>query len=298
MITVKLQGGLGNQMFQYALGRSLVEKNKDRLVLDATFLLDRAPRKDFVFRNYDLDIFGINPRFTFLSRMARLFPLQSYYSDRSLSISNKKDLLGRQKYVREEPFGFHPEIFQLAGDLYLDGYWQSEKYFEEIKDLIRIEFSFGETENAKVKEMAEKIISTESVCLNVRRGDFANLPSAIKTHGFVGMDYYEKGIEIIASQVANPCFFITSDDIEWCVKNFKMDYPYVFLTHEYKGEKFKDYLRLMTLCKHFLIPNSSFAWWAAWLNPDPQKIVIAPKKWFNDPSIDTSDLIPESWLRM
>jgi hypothetical protein len=298
MIVVKLQGGLGNQMFQYALGRSLAERNKDKLVFDATFLLDRTPRKDFIFRNYDLDIFEINPDFTRLSQMARIFPVPVFYFFLSRLISKIKHLLGRQKYVRREEAGFHPDILQARGNMYLDGYWQSEKYFEAIKDLIRIEFSFGKTETAKIKEMAEKIIATESVCLNVRRGDFVNSPRSIKTHGFVGIDYYQRGMEIIAFKVTDPHFFVTSDDIEWCVENLKIDYPHTFLTHEYRGGKFKDYLTLMTLCKHFLIPNSSFAWWAAWLSTNPGKIVVAPVQWFNDPSLDPKDICGSDWIRI
>ncbi len=117
---------------------------------------------------------------------------------------------------------------------------------------------------------------TDSICLNVRRADYVDLPASINTHGFIGREYYERGINLIAPNLKNPHIFITSDDIEWCRANLQFDYPSTLLGHEHKGLKFGNYLTLMSRCKHFLIPNSSFAWWAAWLSSSPEKLSFVP----------------------
>lgn len=297
MIIVKLKGGLGNQMFQYALGRCLAEKNKDKLFFDITQLLDRTPR-DIVFRDYNLDIFNINPQFTFLSKVARLLPVPLVWFGASYFVSKIKNIIGIQNYIKENINIFNRSILDLKGDVYLDGYWQSEKYFKEIEDIIRKDFTFEKKLSKKAQDLAEKIDSSNSVCLNVRRGEFVSSPSASKLHGFVGVEYYNKGIDVIISKIENPHFFIFSDDIEWCMDNLKLKYPHTFVSHDYLGEKYGEYLHLMTLCKNFLVSNSTFSWWAAWLSRYQSKIVIAPKKWFKDSSINSEDLIPQSWIRV
>jgi hypothetical protein len=112
------------------------------------------------------------------------------------------------------------------------------------------------------------------------------------------MDYFSQAVEIIVSRVISPVFFVFSDDINWCHQNIRINYPLHIISHEYAGEKFADYLKLMTLCKHYIIPNSTFAWWGAWLNPDPEKIVIAPKQWFKDSTMNSKDLVPDRWIKI
>ena len=122
--------------------------------------------------------------------------------------------------------------------------------------------------------------------------------SSIDVHGFVGKEYYERGIAAIAPRLANPHIFLTSDDVPWCKENLRFDYPTTVLGQEYKGYKFGEELTLMARCKHFLIPNSSFAWWAAWLGSSQDKIVVCPKHWFRESKIDSSDLVPPQWIRV
>lgn len=141
--------------------------------------------------------------------------------------------------------------------------------------------------------MLYKIKSSNSVLLNVRRTDYLNT----HYHGVMDKEYLEKGIEIIKSKIEKPYFFLFSDDIEWCKENLKYE-DMTIVDHSYKGDRFSYYLQLMMNCKNFIIPNSSFAWWAAWLNNDDDKVVICPKNWFTDSKIDTSDLIPENWIRI
>jgi hypothetical protein len=129
--------------------------------------------------------------------------------------------------------------------------------------------------------------------INVRRADYLNTDF----HGVYGIDYIKSAVKIIESKIENPKYFIFSDDIEWCVENVNLP-NMTIVNHFYKGSKFSHYLQLMMNCKHFIIPNSSFAWWSAWLSKSSDKIVIAPKRWFNRDDINTNDLIPENWIRI
>lgn len=324
MIIVKLMGGLGNQMFQYAAGRSLSEKHHTALKLDLNFLLDRTPRKDFVFRDYDLDLFNIHESFASpdetnsfnkyhrideeLNRVKR--KLYSSLSDsvlRSPYFSKVAHVLARTRntidsylpvYMCEDPHRFDPRFFRLHSRAYLDGYWQSEKYFLDIKSIIRKEFTFRDNLDERGREMSDRISAVNAVCLNVRRGDFVTIPVASQHHGVCEADYFSRAATIISEKVSNPHLFIFSDDIEWCRAYLRFEHSCTIVDHEYAGKKFGQYLQLMSMCKHFIIPNSSFGWWAAWLCPNPDKIVISPQRWYQSRHMDTQYLIPDSWIRI
>jgi tetratricopeptide (TPR) repeat protein len=163
-------------------------------------------------------------------------------------------------------------------------------------NLIKNEFKFKdkiESSNPHTLSLLTNIRESNSVMINVRRADYLNTDF----HGVFGMDYINSAVKIVESKVENPKYFIFSDDIEWCIEN--IDLPNMtIVNHSYKGPKFSHYLQLMMNCKHFIIPNSSFAWWSACLNQNTDKIVIAPKRWFNRDDINTIDLIPDNWLRI
>ena len=165
MIIVKLMGGLGNQMFQYAAARRLAEVHKTTLKLDLTFLLDRAPRKDFIYRNYDLNIFNIQENFA------------------------TPEEIKRCKVIKEPYSHFDKNLLNAPDNVYLEGYWQSEKYFKDIKQIIKKEFTFKSSLSEESKRLADKILSANSICLNVRRTDFVSDPIVNQHHGFVGLDY-------------------------------------------------------------------------------------------------------------
>jgi hypothetical protein len=297
MIVVKLQGGLGNQMFQYAVGRELQRRNGGELALDLTGLLDRFPRKNAVFREYNLDIFRIQPRFTLLSHFARRLPVPLLYMQGASGVAWFRDWAGFQRRILG-PVAFCPEVFDARGNIYLDGYWQSPKYFADTETILRREFRVKCPLSPAGSELAAQMAATDSISVNVRRSDYVTVQSAIDTHGFVGKEYYDSGMKHIAPQLKRPHVFVTSDDVEWCKANLRFDYPTTIMGQEYKGYKFGEELALMSRCKHFLIPNSTFAWWAAWLAPFEDKIVVSPKNWFRDPAIDSSDLIPPQWIRI
>ena len=177
---------------------------------------------------------------------------------------------------------------------YYIGYWQSEKFFKDISDEIRKDFSFPKFTSEKNLEILKLIKSYNSVSIHIRRGDY------LQNRGFNGLaplEYYQKAIEYIKNKIENPHFFIFSNDIEWCRKNLSIENSY-YIDWNRGEESYRD-MQLMSLCKHNIIPNSTFSWWGAWLNKNPNKIVIAPEKWFNDcVNIDYSNIVPETWIKI
>ena len=135
---------------------------------------------------------------------------------------------------------------------------------------------------------------------NVRRTDFVHNPNSSLFHGFVGLEYYDRAVAHIAKNISRPVFFVFSDDIQWCQDHIHLEHPTHIVSHQFAGNKFGAYFKLMSMCKDFIIPNSSFGWWAAWLCTNREKQIIAPKRWYLDPVLNdqTSDLIPSGWLRM
>lgn len=283
---------MGNQMFQYAFGRRMAHDLGTDLQIDLSLLLDRARGKDHVYREYDLTIFEVPDDFVVSPKI-----LKTLYKTKSSKVCKfVRNRIARGKnHIKEPHFEVSEEILNNPKDNTIyEGWWQSERYFSPIAEDIRKVFSFKEPILEKSKKLLEEIENVNSVCLNVRRTDFLKTESLNITN----KDYFLRGVEKIEEQVTNPHFFIFSDDVEWCAENLNLDFPTRLVSHEHKGEKFGNYMQLMKACKHFIIPNSSFAWWAVWLNEHDKKIVIAPKKWFSGDEYDTSDLVPKEWIRM
>ncbi len=292
MITVRLKGGMGNQMFQYAFGRQIAASLQTELQLDLTALLDRSRGKDFVYRDYDLHIFNVNAPFATSPTL-----LRSLYKLKFAAVNKiTRKLVESGKQVIKEPhFHVDDNLLQHPKDHTLyDGWWQSGRYFESISDTIKKDFTFKNPVLPASEALLQQIKGSNAICLNVRRTDFLKVDALNTTN----KAYFLKAAEHIAAKVNQPHFFIFSDDIDWCEEHLQLPHPITFVRHDMKGEKFGNYLRLMIACKHFIIPNSSFAWWATWLNDHPNKIVVAPKNWFNDNQFDTSDLVPKDWVRM
>lgn len=298
MVTVYLRGGLGNQMFQYAAGLSMAKKNNTKLLIDAVYLSDRTPRPNFTYRDYDLDIFTLQPRYTKLSKMSQVFPLPLFWLVLDMGATITAHLLGLQRYISEKSETFDPKIFQSTGNMFLFGRWQSEKYFKEIADEVKAAFQFRIPLNIEAVRMKEKINSTNSVSLHVRRGDYATHKNVLQMMGQTNVKYYQNAIEYISQKIDAPNFFVFSDDIEWCkenivIKNGSCEY----VSDACAGPKASNHLELMSLCKHNIIANSTFSWWGAWLNKNPDKIVVAPKNWYNNKKNDR-DIIPDTWIKL
>lgn len=272
MIIVTLMGGMGNQMFQYAFARALSLRNEVPFKIDLSFLKRRDMGPNFVYRNYDLDLFNVVEDFNIIGRdVDNLLKMGEPHFHYSTTL---------------------PYMFDFKKhNVHINGYWQSPRYFYDFDKQIREDFKFKNP--IKDSEILTSIRNTNSVMINVRRADYLTT----NYHGVMDMTYINSAVDLIKSKVDNPHFFIFSDDIEWCKENIKLD-NMTIVDHSYKGDRFGDYLQLMISCNHFIIPNSTFAWWAAWLNENPEKIVIAPKKWFTDSKINTDDLIPQNWIRI
>jgi hypothetical protein len=285
-------GGLGNQMFQYALAKSMALHLKTTFKLDLEFLLDRTLRENFVYRNYDLDIFDLDVEFASKKETLPFFFKPKNKLD--YVYKKAKRLIIPYDYYNEPHFHFDPSVYSLSGNIYFEGYWQSPRYFDCIDEDLRKDFTLKFPIADSSLTLEKLIHQSNAVCVNVRRADFLNNDF----HGVCDMDYFEPAIRLMAKHINNPHFFIFSDEPDWCLKNFKMPFNFTFVGHEHAGNKFSAYLQLMAACKHFIIPNSSFAWWAVWLSGFVDKIVIAPKTWFNDSKWDTRDLIPDKWIRI
>ena len=278
MIVVKLMGGLGNQMFQYAFGKKLSYINNVPLYLDKSFLERRDFGKNFTYRNFDLDIFSLSANFLNTNTNSFLYAKEPHFRYSESVVNNLSYLL------------------KQGNNVLIDGYWQSEKYFRDIVDVIKKDFNFiNKIENDQsLSEILKKINNCNSVLINVRRTDYLNS----NFHGVMGLEYIENAKKIIKSKIPNVNFFVFSDDIDWCNNNLKND-DTIIVDHSFSGYKFSSYLQLMSKCKHCIIPNSSFAWWAVYFNNNAEKLVIAPKNWFSDSSnIDASDIYLENWIKI
>ena len=285
MVTVKVFGGLGNQMFQYALGRALAIRNGCRLQLDL-----RHYDKNRAFR-YGLGDFNIE---AVIGTSRTLPPAKST----TLQYLRWRYLPKQHRMIRERSFGFHPQVLKSTGSIYLQGYWQTGKYFSEIADTIRDEFEFVDPPNDQNAEMLDRIRSGPSIALHVRRGDYVSNPKARKFHGTCPPDYYHRAVQQIVQKLrSDHTVYVVSDDWQWAQRNLRIDCPMVFVHHNDSFSAHED-LRLMTACQHQVISNSTFSWWSAWLNRYPQKQVIAPQQWFADPKVQNNDLIPPDWQRL
>lgn len=290
MIVVKLMGGLGNQMFQYACAKRIAEVNSVPLKLDIS---DFSRKSERPYALFHLNISGEIASIADIQRFKRAsFIRKCLHLTRVASTPHRA-----YRVIRERFFHFDQSILLLSDDAYLEGYWQSERYFSDIKDTIRAEFSFKHQPDSENKRTAGEIIDNNSVSLHVRRGDYISDPKVNQIHGICTMDYYHRAVERILDSVQRPHFFVFSDDPEWVRNDFRLNHRVTYVTHNSGERSFED-LRLMSLCRHNIIANSSFSWWAAWLNSNPDKLVVAPRRWFNRDDIDTEDLIPDTWIRL
>ena len=295
MIIVKLNGGLGNQMFQYAAARRLALVNGASLKLDLGWFAD-IPSGDTP-RRYELGAFKTVQE---IASPAEVKALRGTDIRRwpkvAKRLAQSLGLFAKPGCCIEKHFHFAPEILQLRGEVYLDGYWQSEKYFIDVADTIRTEFTLTTDPTSLNKELAGVILDCEAVSLHVRRGDYLTNNSASQHHVSNPSDYYRAAIAEMSARVRNPHFFVFSDDPVWVKDNLLGEAHMTCMEHNGPDQGCED-LRLMSVCRHHIIANSSFSWWGAWLSTYPEKIVIAPKAWFHGNDVDTSDLLPTGWLR-
>jgi len=222
----------------------------------------------------------------------------------ALSVHSKisrplKSLYPKNKYLfrTESAFKFKQYRKAEARNIYVQGYWQSEKYFASIEDQLRPMLEPKVPYDSETLTLMDEISRSNSLCVNVRRGDFAQ-NNGRNFHGLMGVEYYEKGVRFLRDRNAIDKIYIFSDEPDWCEKNLRLSKDQVVVHHRFAGPEFTHYLHLMSKCKYYVIPNSSFAWWAIWLSGTRAHEVVAPTNWFLDQSIDTSDLVSDMWFRM
>lgn len=288
MMIVKLKGGLGNQMFQYATGLAASSILGEELKLDATGYDDPRYINADTPRQYRL--FPFNPS----AGIATPNEVKMYKYP--FGIFSKAKRFAVLRVLKRHYSDYDPSFFKKYHK-YIEGYFQSEKNFINIKDRVLKEYTLKkEFESEVFLAEKKKIDITKSVSVHIRRGDYVSDPKTKSAHGVCSEEYYKQAIDIMRTKVRTPIFYFFSDDIEWVKKEFgeHADFKYV------SNSKLEDYeeLMLMASCAHNIIANSSFSWWGAYLNQNSNKIVVAPKKWVNKVPDPHPNIIPEGWVRL
>jgi hypothetical protein len=287
-LTVYCQGGLGNQLFQFIAGYVLAKKNKMNLRInierlnsyDRQFELDKFPEI------YKLNIPKINNyKFYKVLKILGIYKLINFFLDKNI-----------EKFERS-PFIFNEDLIKkkIVNNFSITGYFQSEKYFLNYKKIVLKLLRFPKAKNKLIQNYLNLIKNRNSVAIHIRRGDYLNNPKVKYFHGVLGESYYKKSINYIKKNLKKPLFFIFSDDINLVKKTFLFlnKKKYIFIDTKSSTSD----LYLMSNCKHFIIANSTFSWWGAWLSKNKRKIVCAPKKWVRV-KISTTDIVPESWVKI
>jgi hypothetical protein len=288
MVIAKLQGGLGNQMFQYAAARGFAG-DQEPVYLDHTALEKNSTDNSFfTARKYELGIFK-----NLKCQRAHAFPL-NIIADKTFIFKLSRTIIPpriiKDGTIPDDQF-FHSKYN------YLDGYFQSESYFKDKRALLLSEFSFPESDNI-IDSLKSRILSTDNpVALHVRRGDYLK-PDVAEFHGVLPLAYYQRAKKKIESVITSAHYFVFSDDIEWCKHHFSfLGHTVTFVATD-TLRTWQD-MYLMSLCRHHIIANSSYSWWSAWLNKTPEKIVIAPENWFANESYNNqTDIVPRDWVKL
>jgi hypothetical protein len=292
MLISNIIGGLGNQMFQYATARALSIDLNTQLVLDISDFDGYSLHQGFELNR----VFNCEANIASDDDLSAILHWQKSKLARRLLKKFPFNFLRSKKFVLEPSFQYWSGIKNIADNSYLMGYWQSESYFSHHAETIRSDFRFKPELTSKNTEVLAHINEANAVSLHVRRGDYVQNAHTNATHGVCSLQYYKNAIDQIANSVKAPVFFVFSDDIEWVKSNLQIDFPCFYIDHNHGIDSFND-MRLMSNCQHHIIANSSFSWWGAWLNANPEKIVIAPKQWFAN-NTNVSDLLPKGWIKL
>lgn len=287
VIAVALGGGVGNQLFQYATARALA------LRLGVPLMVDDRQYRRRTWPVYALEAFAIAA--TPLDE--KLLPRSDHGFWPGLAV-RLFGSGGRFRIFSEAGFAFDETVLSLPDWMYLQGNFQSPRYFVDQEKTLRRDLAFAVPMDAGNRAVADEIARTMAVSLHIRRGDYVTNPRTNRVHGTVDLDFYARAAELVASRCrSTPTFFVFSDDPAWVAENLKLRFPMRPLVHN-PPEKGTEDIRLMALCRHHVIANSSFSWWGAWLNPALDKIVVAPRAWFRDPTKDVHALMPPEWIRL
>lgn len=294
MVIVQITGGLGNQLFMYAAGRRLALHHNTPLKLDV------SPFESYKMRGYMLDRFHIAQDFATPGEIAALKSAHAAQQDTGAMRRLFARFLRAEKpalfQAGDELAGTYlPEMLDTRRDVYLQGYWQSERYFKPAEQVIRGDLRHKADATGANRAMADHIGSVDAVSLHIRRGDYASNPNLNAILGLLPMDYYHRAVERIAAKLPSAHFFVFSDDPQWAHDNLRIAHPATFVSHNGPDAPHED-LRLMSLCGHHITANSSLSWWGAWLCGHTAKTVIAPERWFRKTPMP--DIAPSGWIRL
>ena len=283
---VKFNGGLGNQMFQYAFAKAVENKLNCEVLFDYSFFEDVKKCDNVTTREYELNTFGVNCTAATSEDLSKIKMPKGSLQKRLPKFFGVN--FKREKYARVFNKNMIKPYFYCW-----EGYFQNEKYFKHLRSELLKDFTLKAPLDDANLHLLNEIKKSNSVSLHVRRGDYVTLDYVNKLQGTCTLDYYKSAIKYIAERVENPHFFLFSDDIEWVIENLKLQHKYTAVNIN-QGKGYFD-LELMKNCKHNIIANSSFSWWGAWLNQNPEKIVIAPKNW--TVKKEKCDIVPKDWVK-
>jgi hypothetical protein len=312
MIYVEMFGRLGNQFFRYAAARALQLQQfpKEKLVLNFQQVND-ANKTDPTFYNVlsdynvpNYDVWDGEGKVIFKeSSLKQKMICIPYYMglknihpesmNEEVAYENRWSNRLRRNGVYWFRRGYYPFVSSTARNKFISGNFEDPRYFECIRDVLLKEFTTSHGIVDKNNELYKKIRSTESVCISVRRGDFETNPKFKALQSVCHKEYFEQAIEAIKKQVEHPVFFLFSDDVEWVKENVKTGCE----TYCEDGtDQVWEKLRMMSMCRHFIISNSTFSWWSQWLSTNENKIVVSPERWFNNNY--KSPLIDPKWIKI
>lgn len=284
MNIVWIDGGLGNQMFQYALALKM-EHMGTEVKIDATKYAEH-----FVHNGFELErVFGINCNHATLQEIKSL----GYRKANHWTELIRKTPLVKKTIYNNESYTYDDQVLKLDGR-YVEGYWQSERYFSDIRGKIISAYQFPDFSTEQQKMYAQLMEDSLSISVHIRRGDYLNYSYL---QDICTLDYYKKAMSYFRERYSGKVkFYVFTNDFVWAEEHFP-EKDCCFVKGNEGTESFRD-MQLMTLCKHNIIANSSFSWWGAWLNQNPDKIVIAPEKWVNAPDGEKIDVVPDGWIKI
>lgn len=299
MIVVKLMGGLGNQMFQYAFARHIQVQTGQRIIFITTgFLKDTSGRvyalEHFKLKDATVPGFLKQWYYTVILKM-KVMIFTKCDKKKGFGEHNYHELTERGLYYTNDMFDYYREKLTSRKNRYIFGFFQSEKYFADIESSLRKEFKCKETYSKKYMEMQKKILECNSVCLHIRRGDYIGADWSTLVH-VCNDEYYIKAMDEVAHKVKLPKFFVFSnnhDDLEWIRINFKFQYEVTYV--DLNNSDYKE-LMLMSKCNHFILSNSSFSWWASYLSTNKEQVVVAPDRWHKE--FEAHDIYRSHWIKM
>lgn len=280
---------MGNQLFQYAMGRTLAIENQTVLKLDLSYFTD------YEWHVYSLAPFNIKENFSTEAECLVLRKKHALMINRIL-----RKTVGKGHFVvYERSLRYDVGYKSIKAPAYLVGYWQCASYFEKHRDVLLQEFNIKIQPSAANAKMLNQIQSTQSVSLHIRRGNFVNVEQVNKIHGTCSLEYYRQAIDYFNRYLSKPVYYVFSDDLTWAKESLVGKESFVFVDLNDASHDYED-LRLMSSSRHHIIANSTFSWWAAYLNPSTDKKVIAPMRWFADPvrNVESIDIVPPNWIRM